>query len=112
MPEIKDDWVIGTSEHQGKPMIIRRNFGVKKIKGKGYFNLCSGISFKLLIQTQNGLQSKEENEYLNTLENKIFEYFDNNKNFVVTVILSTSGFKEYIIYHNEECNFIQHFNNL
>lgn len=112
IPEIKDSWSVLKSEHTGKPMIIRRNDGVNKISGKGYLNIRSGISYKFLIQTEDGLQSSDENPSIDKIEDKIYELFDNNKDSVVAIIITTSGFKEYIIYHNKDKNVSDCFNEL
>jgi len=112
IPEIKENWSVLTSEHNSKQMIIRRNNGISIIAGKGYLNLRSGISYKFLIQTDDGIHSNEEDSKIYEIEDKIYEYFDNNKNSVVSLIITTNGFKEYAIYHNKENNFNEYLNNL
>lgn len=105
MPEIQENWTVGTSEHNGMPMIIRKNEGISVIAGKGYFNLRSGISYKYHDQTENGLPTPEENLHMNVMDDKINEYYDNKTNSVVAIVITTSGFKEYVIYHNNSMGF-------
>ncbi len=109
MPEIIENWSVLTSEYENKQLIIRRNDGTSIISGKGYLNYRTGISYKFLIQTENGLQSKEENQKINEIEDRIYEYFNNNVNSVVSLIITTNGFKEYVIYHNKENNINENF---
>lgn len=112
IPKIEERWSVKTGEYNGKPIFIRFNNGLETIKGKGILNLRSGISFRLLKETENGLPSSEENPKLNELDDKVNEVFNNLKNVVVAVVISTNGFREYVIYYDKYCDFETNFNNL
>jgi len=105
IPGIKENWSVLSGEHNGNPMIVRRNDGISIIAGKGYLNFRSGISYEFRIQTENGQQSTDEEAKIYEIEDKIFASFDNNEDSVVSLIITTGGFKEYVIYHNKQCRF-------
>ncbi|MBU0761023.1 MAG: DUF695 domain-containing protein [Nanoarchaeota archaeon] len=100
IPEIKDKWIVAKGENQRNPMLIRRNEGVKSIVGEGYFSIRSGIAFKVLNPDNKGFPKKLEITKLNAIEDAIFNMGD-GVSVSIVVIITTSGFREYMFYHNE-----------
>jgi hypothetical protein len=51
------------------------------------------------------LQTQEEEKTINAIEDEIFNLLDDSKNCIVSVIIFTNNFKEYVIYHNNNIDF-------
>ncbi|MBN1127808.1 MAG: DUF695 domain-containing protein [Chitinispirillaceae bacterium] len=105
MPKIQDQWSINSGTHNGLPMIIRKNSGVKEIAGKGYLNYRSGISFNLTLRTENGLQSKKEEPIISRIEDDLFTLFNDNATCALVMVISSDNFKEYVLYHDNTIGF-------
>ena len=100
MAKTKEQWDVAKGINEGNIMIVRRNIGIDSLKNRKYFYIRSGISFKLVHpRREDGLPEKSEIKGLNNTEDAIFTEIDTNA--IVAVIITTSGFREYMIYHNE-----------
>lgn len=95
---IPESWSILQGENNGKPMLIRKNVGCEKIAGNKKYSTGCGIAFQLKFPDENGLPNTEKEPELNTLEDDIFEIFESDLNSIVPMVITTSGFREYVIY--------------
>ena len=95
---IPESWSILQSENNGKPMVIRKNVGCEKIAGNKNYSTGCGIAFQVKFPDENGLPNAEKEPELNTLEDDIFEIFERDLNSIIPIVITTSGFREYVIY--------------
>ena len=102
---IPESWSILQSENDGKLMLIRKNVGCDKIAGNKNYSTSCGIAFELKFPDENGLPNAEKEPELNTLEDDIFEIFEKDLNSIVPIVITTSGFREYVIYTKDLSEF-------
>ncbi len=102
IPTIEDQWMVFQGRNEEYSMVIRKNMGLEKIAGKGFLNIRSGISFEILNPKKDGFPTESENEILYRIEDEIFKKLDGKDSAFVGIIITTSGFKEFIIYHNHD----------
>lgn len=95
---ITDQWLILDGENAGYPMIIRLNTGVKEIVGHPLFPYRIGIAIPLKHPQENGLPIHEEQQYFYQIEEEIYNLFQNNDEAFVCILITTSNFKEYVMY--------------
>lgn len=95
---IPESWNILKGENNGSPMLIRKNVGLEKIAGNKNYSMSCGIAFKLLFPDENGFSDIENEPELNKLEDDIFEIFETDLNSIVSTIITTSGFREFVLY--------------
>ena len=105
LTSIPENWSILKSENDGKPMLIRKNVGCEKIAGNKNYSTGCGIAFQLKFPDENGLPNTEKEPELNNLEDDIFEIFENDLNSIVPIVITTSGFREYVIYTKDLSEF-------
>ncbi len=102
---IPESWSILQSENNGKPMLIRKNVGCEKIEGNKNYSTGCGIAFQVKFPDENGLPNAEKEPELNTLEDDIFEIFEKDLNSIIPIVITTSGFREYVIYTKDLSEF-------
>lgn len=95
---IPQNWSILQGKNKGNTMLIRKNVGCDKIAGIKNYSISCGIAFKLLSPTENGFSDIENEPELNNLEKDIFDFFEADLNSIVPLVITTSGFKEYVLY--------------
>ncbi|TGD56532.1 DUF695 domain-containing protein [Flavobacterium humi] len=95
---IPQSWSILQGKNNGNPMLIRKNVGCDKIAGNKNYSISCGIAFKLLFPAENGFPDVESEPELNNLEDDIFDFFETDLNSIVPLVITTSGFKEYVLY--------------
>ncbi len=95
---IPESWSILSGENNGNPMLIRKNVGLEKIAGNINYTMSCGIAFKLLFPDENGLPNSTNEPELNNLEDDIFEIYETDLNAIVSTIITTSGFREFLLY--------------
>ena len=96
--EIQESWSVLTGENNGKPMFIRKNVACDKIAGNNNYPMSCGIAFKLLSPTKDGLPDIENEPELNSLEDDIFDFFESDLNSIIPIMVTTSGFREFVLY--------------
>lgn len=103
---IPENWSVLRGENNGNPMLIRKNAGLEQIAGNKNYSVSCGIAFKLLFPDENGLPNIENEPELNDLEDDIFEIYETDLNSIVATIITTSGFREFVLYtkNSEEFN--------
>ena len=95
---IPESWSVLSGENDGNPMLIRKNTGLTKIAGNKNYSMSCGIAFKLLFPDENGLPNIGNEPELNDLEDDIFEIYETDLNSIVATIITTSGFREFVLY--------------
>jgi len=96
--KIPESWSVLSGENDGQPMIIRINDALAQIAGHEDYSINCGIAFKLLFPSGNGLPNIEMEPELNNLEDDIFDMYELDLNAIVSNIITTSGFREYVLY--------------
>ena len=112
LSEIPDLWKVATGENNKKPMVVKKNGGCELLVGNKNFSTVCGISFKLLKPNAHGLPDIENEPELDQLEDAIFETFQSDLTAIVPIVISTSGFKEFVIYTKNVGNFTPRFQQL
>ncbi len=95
IPEI---WTLLKGENNGNLMLIRKNSGYDKMAGNKFYPMRCGIALKFLYPNTNGLPQIYKEPDLDKLEDDIFSIFQTNLNSLVTLVITTSGFREYVLY--------------
>ncbi|WP_029274577.1 DUF695 domain-containing protein [Pedobacter borealis] len=95
---IPQSWSVLEGKNNGMPMIVRKNVGCDKIAGHKAYTTNCGIAFNLLAPTADGLPNFELEPSLNKLEDDIFETLEFDFNSVIPIVITTSGFREFVIY--------------
>jgi hypothetical protein len=102
---IPESWSVSTSKNNGSAMYVRKNVACDQIAGnKEYFTNC-GIAFKLLSPNADGLPDIEIEPELDNLEDDIFDFFESDLNSIVPIVITTSGFREFVIYTKDLTEF-------
>jgi len=105
-------WSILKGENEGNLMLIRKNVGLDKIAGKENYSTNCGIAFKFLFPDENGLPDIENEPELDDLEDDIFEIYETDLNSIVSIIITTSGFREFVLYTKDVEEFYVRLNKL
>lgn len=98
---IANKWSIYQGENNGNPMFVRKNNGCDTFAGNKNYSIRCGIALKFLFPTSNGLPQVDKEPDLEKLEEDIFEIFQSDLNSLVTIVITTSGFREYVLYTND-----------
>ena len=98
---IPDKWTIYQGENNGNIMLVRKNTGCNQFVGNKSYSVRCGIAFKFLFPTDNGLPQIAKEPALDKIEEDIFKIFQADLNSLVSVIITTSGFREYVLYTND-----------
>ncbi len=91
-------WSVSSTEHNGRPMFIRINTGLRDAAGKSPFGHRFGVAVPLHSPGDDGLPVATESEELNSIEDQLSATFEPSTNTVLAVILTTSGFREFVFY--------------
>jgi hypothetical protein len=95
---ISESWTVLNGQKNGKPMLIRKNVGCDQIAGNKNYSTKCGIAFMLLFPREDGLPNIENEPELNSLEDDIFDFFETDLNSIIPLIITTSGFREFVLY--------------
>lgn len=104
--EIGESWNVLRGENEGKPMFVRKNMACDKMAGNKYYSVNCGIAFKILYPNSEGLPDFEKEPELNDIEDDIFEIFESDLNSIVPLIITTSGFREFVFYTRDLPEFL------
>ncbi|WP_339701407.1 DUF695 domain-containing protein [uncultured Roseivirga sp.] len=103
--EIPESWSVLTGHNKGKPMLVRKNLACNRIAGNKNYPTSCGIAFKLLSPNADGLPDIENEPELDNLEDDIFDFLQSDLNSIVPIVITTSGFKEFVIYTKDFAEF-------
>ncbi|WP_275316727.1 DUF695 domain-containing protein [Tenacibaculum bernardetii] len=103
--EIPESWSVSTGENNGKPMFVRKNVACDKIAGNKNYSTNCGIAFKMLSPNADGLPDIENEPELDNLEDDIFDFLESDFNSIVPITITTSGFREFVIYTKDLAEF-------
>lgn len=97
--QIPDEWELKKGDLNGALLIIRKNIGYQKIKNElEDYKFRTGIAFQFKNPSQSGMPSTDEMNQLNELENRITQIYEKSNKALITICLTTNGFREYVIY--------------
>jgi hypothetical protein len=95
---IPENWTVLQSQNDGKPMLIRKNALNDSIIAHKSYNVRCGIAFEIKHPNDNGMPQMEKEPELNAMEDQIFDSFEKDQNSIIALILTTSGFREFVVY--------------
>lgn len=95
---IPQSWTVFEGVNNGMPILVRKNVGCDKIVGDSRYCTNCGIAFRILYPSENGLPNFNLEPSLNHLEDDIFGILESDLNSIVPVVITTSGFREYVVY--------------
>ena len=102
---ITESWSVLTGQNNGKPMLIRKNTGCDNFIGNKNYSTSCGIAFKFLHPDTNELPDVAKEPELNNLEDDLFNIFQTDLNSIVAIVITTSGFREYVLYTTDKKEF-------
>ena len=100
-PFLIEDWTVGQSELNGKPIFLRSNIGFKEFKDKDVYPYRIGFAFPLLNPKSNGLPTDDEMNQLNEIEDLLDNKLVQKKYAFLTLVITTSGMREFVFYSNK-----------
>lgn len=103
--EIPESWSVLNGKNNGNPMLVRKNVACDRIAGNKNYSTSCGIAFKLLSPNSDGLPDIENEPELDNLEDDIFDFFESDLNSIVPIVITTSGFREFVIYTKDLAEF-------
>ncbi len=109
---IPQSWTVFEGQNNGNPMLVRKNVGCDPIAGNKDYGVGCGIAFKFLHPTEDGFPQIEKEPELNNLEDDLFDLFEKDLNLIIPVIITTSGFREFVLYTKDVKEFQQRFEKL
>jgi len=95
---IPEHWSVLNSNNSGRSMIIRKNVGLEKIAGNIHYAMSCGIGFEFLFPDENGFPDLQKEPELHQLEKDVFETYEKDLNAIVAMVITSAGFKEFILY--------------
>ena len=109
---IGESWSILEGKNDNNPMIVRKNKRFDNFEHKSFYKYRAGIAFKILSPDKNGFPNSDEMVILNNVEDTIFDIFQSKNHSLIATIITTSGFREYMLYTQNEAIFSSDFNSL
>jgi hypothetical protein len=103
---IPSSWSILPGKSEGNAMLTRKNDACEQFIGNSNFSLRCGIAFHILHPDENGFPDVMKEPELDQLEDVIFQEFESNVDAIIPVVITTSGFREYVLYSKSEDIFI------
>ena len=95
---IPKKWSDSEDEYQGNRMLMKKNGALRWMAGVLNYDMFCSIAFKFLYPKENGLPNIEKEPELNDIESDIFDIFETDLNSIVTKIITTSGFIEFVFF--------------
>ena len=91
-------WDVLQGQHNGEPIIVRRNASIRSLKGHPELPIKIGFAIPLKVQNKGGLPDPAENEAMVKLEDLIEEEVLKDHTAVLAMIITMGTFKEYVFY--------------
>jgi hypothetical protein len=92
----EDEWSVGQGEHDGKPMIVRKNTSAGSYARHPELPFRLGVAIPLRDPDPRGFPTNAEAETLNEIEDRLCSALGANGRLVV--VISTNGMREFISY--------------
>jgi Family of unknown function (DUF695) len=97
-PPVNNTWSVGRGDNNGRPLFIRINTGLRDTAGKPPFDHRFEVAVPLHSPDANGLPIATESEELKRIEDSLLVTFEPSKHTILAVVLTTSGFREFVFY--------------
>ena len=91
-------WSVAQGEHNGRPLILRRNESAALLARHPDYTHRIGIAVPLVNPDENGFPGPEENEELNAIEDFLAEILEKDNDGLQVLTISTSGMREFVFY--------------
>jgi hypothetical protein len=91
-------WSIGKVEHQGRPMIVRKNQAASGLLADKGFPVRVGVAIPFLHPDPNGMPSPEEFTRLAAIEDDLVDQFQATRQAVAVLSITTAGMREFVFY--------------
>ena len=98
---IGQDWKVGQSKYEGKPLIARFNAGLQAIAGHPDYRYQVGIAVPLKSPNEHGLPGVEEDRQLAGIEDEITRTLEEDRESILVGVISTNGMREFVCYSTD-----------
>jgi hypothetical protein len=100
----EDKWSVGTTEDNGRPIIIRALSKIPQYIDPSLYPHMIAITWE--FQSKNGMPSSEEKERMNDLEDSISNLVESNKQAILTVVVTGNEVAEWQFYSKNQEDFM------
>jgi hypothetical protein len=97
-----DQWTVSSGEYEDMPIVYSRNTSAEEYIGDQKYPYQIGIAIPLKTPLETGLPSSEENKIFFAIEDDIIAAFEANKGAILTLVISTNGMKEFVLYSTSD----------
>jgi len=91
-------WALAQGTHQGKPIFVRINEGLRPIAGHPEFADQIGVAVPLHAPTDQGLPDEAESVELNAIEDALCDELLASNQSLLALVLTTGGAREFVFY--------------
>lgn len=92
------EWQVAQGEHDGNPIIVRFNSGLKEFVGKTDHTLKIGFAIPLNTPSSDDFPSPEENDQVAVIEDRIIAVLKGKGSAVQALAITMGSFKEFVYY--------------
>jgi hypothetical protein len=100
LPRLSGDgeWAMLEGESDGRPMIVRRNGTPAEYAGHSELPFRLGVAMPFIRPDENGFPDADETAAANDIEDALVDYLEESQAGVLTLVITTSGMREYVCY--------------
>src|SRR5688572_20954241 len=91
-------WVVARGEHQGRPMIVRKNVEAAGLAGNAEFSVRLGIAVPFRSPDANGMPSEPEFDVLAEIEDTLIAQLHVDRKAIAVLTITTAGMREFVFY--------------
>jgi Family of unknown function (DUF695) len=102
-------WSVARADHDGKPMIVRLNDGLRDIAGHKRYPTQAGIAIQCNSPDEHGLPSPRDTAALDAFEDQFEQLFCEGQAALFAAVISTNGMREFVLYVSDESRFREQF---
>jgi hypothetical protein len=95
---IDGPWKLSQGVHEGRPLIVRLNTGLRRVAGRPEYAFQVGVAVPLRNPKQDGLPTREESVQLELIEDALTTTLEQDHGCVLAAVLSTGGMREFVLY--------------
>lgn len=91
-------WTIVQGDYDGRPIVLRINDGAASLAGSVHYRYQVGVAIPFIAPREDGLPTNDEAERLNVIEDLLCPCMTDNRDGILTVVVTTSGMREFVFY--------------
>jgi uncharacterized protein DUF695 len=96
--DVPDEWNVLRGEHDGRPMLVRVNVGLKLVTGHSEFGYQIGVAIPLNNPQENGWPTPQEDQELDAIEERLSRELEETHRAILAAVITTSGMREFVLY--------------